>query len=115
MSGARWPKPKIVFAGRSVSIPDHANATLNLGATQQLRDQVEEAEGLFRKALELGVDVAQAKSNLALALMEQVRPEEAELCCREALASAARLSRGARQPGIGAADDGAARGGMARI
>jgi hypothetical protein len=46
---------------------------------------VDEAEGLFRRALALGVDPIRANSNLSLALMEQVRPEEAEQCCRDAL------------------------------
>ena len=63
----------------------HANATLNLGSTRQIANHVGEAESLFRRALTLGVDAARGYSNLALALIEQVRPEEAEACCREAL------------------------------
>ena len=67
---------KTASAPRCAFSPSHANATLNLGSTRQTLNHVDEAEGLFRRALALGVDESRANSNLALALMEQARPAE---------------------------------------
>ena len=72
-------------------------------------------KALFRRALALGADPVGANSNLALALMEQARPEEAEACLPGRSGEQSRLRGGAGQPGAGAADDGAAGGRLAGI
>src|SRR5258708_14972941 len=67
-------------------VPDHDNATLNLGVIRQSFGFREEAEGLYRRALDLGVDKARVNNNLALVLAERGRLEEAEAACDDALA-----------------------------
>jgi hypothetical protein len=66
--------------------PDHPNATLNLGTVRQVLNHVEEAEALFRRAVRLGADPVRAQSNLALALMDQARPDTAVVLLRDVLA-----------------------------
>ncbi|HET6608694.1 MAG TPA: tetratricopeptide repeat-containing glycosyltransferase family protein [Rhodopila sp.] len=66
--------------------PRHGNAMLNLGSTRQLANDIDDAVTCYLEAENLGVDPARAKTNLALAMMEQGRPLDAEAHCRAALA-----------------------------
>jgi hypothetical protein len=80
------PEAEACFRSALRLAPRHGNAMLNLGSTRQLANDLDDAVTCYLEAETLGVDPARVKTNLALAMMEQGRPQDAEAHCRAALA-----------------------------
>ena len=73
--------------------PDHANCDAEPGLDPADSEPCRGSGGVVPPRRWRWVPIRRGReSNLALALMEQVRPEEAELLLREALAAAARTT-----------------------